>query len=389
MRPPPASAPLRVLIVAGEASGDLYGAALMRHLRLQSPRPICFRGIGGDAMQAEGLDLLCHCDKTAVIGFWEVMRLIRFLRRLFRQMTGELDSWKPDLLLTIDYPGFNLRLAAKAHASRIRTVHYICPQVWIWHKNRIPRIARIIDQLITLFPFEPACFDKTPLRPVYAGHPLVDHARETLARPEQPLPWGTGRRIALLPGSRNNEIEKLLPDLVAAAVLLEQRLGDCSFIIPAVSARIRGTIETVLARCPQRPWQFQIVDGLAREVLRQAETAAVASGTATLEASLMRCPSVLVYRASWPTYFIVRFLLRKIGFVGLANIISKRSVMPELLQSDLSPEPLARLLQNYLTEPDVRARALEGLDAVNAILGSGGAAPAAAKAILDNLPQTS
>ncbi len=389
MMPTPASAPLRVLIVAGEASGDLYGAALMHNLRAQSPRPIRFRGIGGDAMQAEGLDLLCHCDKTAVIGFWEVMRLIRFLRRLFRQMTGELDSWKPDLLLTIDYPGFNLRLAAQAHARKIRTVHYICPQVWIWHKNRIPRIARIIDQLITLYPFEPACFDKTPLRPVYAGHPLVDHARETLARPEQPLPWGTGRRIALLPGSRTNEIAKLLPDLVAAAALLEQRIGDCSFIIPAVSARIRGTIETVLAQCPQRPGQLQIVDGLAREVLRQAETAAVASGTATLEASLMRCPSVLVYRASWPTYFIVRFLLRKIGFVGLANIITKRSVMPELLQSDLSPEPLARLLQNYLTEPDVRARALEGLDAVNAILGSGGAAPAAAKAILDNLPPTS
>ena len=384
---PPVGKPLRVLIVAGEASGDVYAGALMRELRERSRRPLLFRGIGGDAMLAQGLDSLCHCDQTAVIGIWEVIRHFRFFSRLLRRMTDELTSWKPDLLLTIDYPGFNLRLAARAHALGIRTVHYICPQVWIWHKSRIPKIARTIDQLITLFPFEPACFDGTPLRPVYAGHPLVDCALETLARPEQPLPWGEGHRIGLLPGSRFNEIRTLLPDLMAAAVLLEHRLGACSFIIPAVSARVRSVIEAELSRCQQRPRQLALVDGQAREVLRQAEAAAVASGTATLEASLMRCPTVLVYRTAWLTFCMLRLLLPNLRFIGLANIIAQRVVMPELVQHDFTPQRLADHLLPYLTQPEARAAALADLDAVNATLGLGGAAVAAAQLILAHLPQ--
>jgi lipid-A-disaccharide synthase len=386
MTDPAPKRPLRILVVAGEVSGDAYGAALMRHLRSASPQPLVFRGIGGDAMRAEGLELLCHCDRTAVIGFWEVLRQGRFFIRLLRQMTGEIAVWKPGLLLTIDYPGFNLRLAARAHARGIRTVHYICPQVWIWHKRRVHTIARIIDQLITIFPFEPACFDKTPLRPLYAGHPLVDQAQETLARSEQPLPWAEGRRVALLPGSRDPEIRALLPVLVAAAAQLDAQAGACSFLIPAASARTRASIETELARCPERPPRIQIVDGQAREVLRQAEAAAIASGTATLEASLMRCPALLVYRISWLSYPIFRWLLRDIGYVGLANIIAGRDVMPELLQQALTPEAVARQLQIYLTQPAARAAALADLDDVNARLGGGGSLAAAARAILREWP---
>ncbi len=376
------AAPRRIFIVAGEASGDVYGAALMRHLRARSPHPLQFRGIGGDAMLKEGLEGLCHCDRTAVIGFWEVLRQFRFFAGLLRRMTRELDTWQPDLLLTIDYPGFNLRLAARAHARGIRTVHYICPQVWIWHRNRIHKIARIIDQLITLFPFEPACFGPTPLRPVYVGHPLVDEARATLSQPEAPLPWGAGRRIAVLPGSRANEIRALLPGLIEAAVILERRIGPCSFLIPAVSARMRAVIETTLAGVACRPAHLGLVDGQAREVLRQAEAAAVASGTATLEASLMRCPTVLVYRVSRVTEWILRFMLRRLRYVGLANIVAERPVMPELLQEAFTPGNLADHLEAYLTRPDARARAIADLDAVNARLGAGGAAAAAAEVIL-------
>jgi lipid-A-disaccharide synthase len=377
-----------VLIVAGEASGDVYGAALMRELRARSPRDIVFRGIGGDAMLAEGLVAECHCDQTAVIGFWDVLRHYRFFAQLLRQVTRVIDEWRPGLLLTIDYPGFNLRLAARAHARGVRTVHYICPQVWIWHRNRIHSIARTIDQLITIYPFEPACFAATPLRPVYAGHPLVDQAQATLAQPEAVLPWGEGHRVALLPGSRRNEIQTLVADLVAAAVLLEERVGPCSFIIPASSPRMRALIEAELARCPTRPKRLAIVDGQAREVLRQAAAAAVASGTATLEASLMRCPTVLVYRTSRVNYYLMRVLLRKLRHVGLANIVAGRTVMPELLQHLLTPERLADHLAAYLTQADVRLQALADLDAVNARLGSGGAAAAAAHLIFDALPPT-
>ena len=386
MNAPAPDRPLRILVVAGEASGDAYGAALMGHLRAGSPRPLVFRGIGGDAMRAAGLELICHCDQTAVIGFWEVLRQARFFSRLLRRMTGELDTWRPDLVLTIDYPGFNLRLAARAHARGIRTVHYICPQVWIWHRSRVHSIARHIDQLITIFPFEPACFDQTPLRPLYAGHPLVDQALETLARPEPPLPWAEGHRVALLPGSRDREIRTLLPVMVAAAVRLEAQAGACSFLIPAASARMRAAIEAQLARCPARPARLALVDGQAREVLRQARAAAIASGTATLEASLMRCPSVLVYRISWLSYPIMRWILRGTGHVGLANIVTGRTVMPELLQQALTPEALARQLHRFLTEPAAREAALAGLDEVNARLGGGGALAAAAAAMLREWP---
>lgn len=379
--------PLKIFIVSGEASGDQHAAPLMRAIRNLSPRPVVFRGIGGDAMRAEGQEQLLHCDTISVIGLWEVLKRLGSFMRLFRQMVHELHSWKPDILLTIDYPGFNLRLAAKAKKMGITTIHYICPQVWVWHRNRIWKIARILDSLITIFPFEPACFAPTTLRPVFAGHPLVDRAAETLATPPAPLPWlAESRRIALLPGSRHSEIAKLLPDMLAAAVNLEATLSDSvSFLIPAASPRIREQISSILDGSPHKPSHIAIVDGQAREVLRQAEVAAVTSGTATLEASLMRCPTILVYRASWLTYRLGKIVLRKAGFIGLANLILKRSVMPELIQENLSPSTLSHAIANYLTNPDARDKAIEDLCEVNAALGSGDSAVRAAQVVLNTL----
>lgn len=381
------TAPLRVMIVAGEASGEVYGADLMRELRARSRRAVLFRGIGGDAMRAEGAELLCHCDQTAVVGIVEVAKHWRFFVGLLRRMVNELRTWKPDLLLTIDYPGFNLQLAARAKALGIRTVHYISPQVWVWRRNRIHRIARVIDQLITIFPFEPACYEPTPLRPIYAGHPLVDRARKTLAQPEQPLPWGEGTRIALLPGSRAGEIRLILPALIESAVMVEERVGKCAFLIPAVSASMKELVGEVLSTCPRRPPRLGIVDGQAREVLRQARAAGIASGTATLEASLMRCPAVLVYRTSFTSYWILRVLLRKASFVGLVNIVCGRAVMPELLQDDMTPANIADHIEAYLTNSEARAAALAGLDEANALLSDGGAAARAAELILAAFPK--
>ena len=224
------AAPMKVFIVAGEASGDMHAAPLMRALRALSPRPVVFRGIGGDAMRAEGLEPMLHCDEIAVIGLWDVLKRIGFFLGLFRRVRRELAAWRPDLLLTVDYPGFNIRLAAAAKRMGIRTVHYICPQVWVWRRNRIWSIAKALDGLVTIFPFEPACFAPTTLRPVFAGHPLVDRAAETLARPEAPLPWAPGRRrVALLPGSRAGEISRLLPVMLEAAARLERRVPGGSY----------------------------------------------------------------------------------------------------------------------------------------------------------------
>ena len=339
-------------------------------------------------MKSEGLEELVHCDSIAIIGIWEVIKRIRFFANLLKRMETELKEWKPDLLLTIDYPGFNLQLAKRAKKIGVRTVHYICPQVWVWRRNRIWKIARVLDQLITIFPFEPACFEPTKLRPVYAGHPLVDRARETLEAPEADLPWlASSRKVALLPGSRPNEIVTLLPDMLAAAATLEAQLDTpCSFIIPAATDAIRQQINAVLDDVPRRPAHLAIIDGQAREVLRQAEAAAIASGTATLEASLMLCPAALVYRTTWLTYRFGRIVLRKAGGIGLANLITRKHIMPELIQGDFTPENLANQLNLYLTDPKERAKALEGLREVNACLGSGNAAERAAHAIIDALP---
>lgn len=376
--------PIKIFIVAGEASGDQHAAPLMEALRRLSPRPVVFRGIGGDAMRAAGQEQLLHCDSISVIGLWEVLKRLRFFARLLRRMKREMASWRPDLLLTVDYPGFNLRLAAAAKAMGIATVHYICPQVWVWHRSRIWSIAKVLDGLVTIFPFEPECFAPTTLRPVFAGHPLVDRAAETFAKPEADLPWfGAGRRIALLPGSRFNEIDRLLPVMLAAAARLEAKLEEpCSFIIPASSPAIRARINATMDAASALPSHLSVIDGQAREVLRQAETAAIASGTATLEASLMLCPSILVYKGSWLSYHAAKFVLRKVGCIGLANLIAGRTVMPELLQYDLTADALAAKLSKYLTDVEERARAIDALRSVNESLGTGDSAARAARAIL-------
>jgi lipid-A-disaccharide synthase len=378
---------LRILIIAGEASGDMHAEALMRALRLQIGRPIVFRGIGGDAMRAAGAELLYHTDQTAVIGLWDVLRHIRFFAAMMRRMETELDGWHPDLVLTVDYPGFNLRFAARAHARGIATIHYICPQVWAWHRSRIPGIARILDHLIVLFPFEPACFAATPLTVTFAGHPLVDRAAESWAEPEAPLPWQNARyRIALLPGSRRGEITRVLPAMLAAAAQLDGELGgDCAFVIPAASPAMRLLTETLAAASPVRPARLACVDGLARQVLRQAQAAAVASGTATLEACLMRCPTVLVYRVPWLTYVLAKWIVRGVKHLGLANILAGRRLMPELLQRDLTPAALTAHLKAYLTQPALRATTQAEYEAVNRSLGDGGASERAAAAIMGTL----
>ena len=377
--------PLKILICAGEVSGDMHAAALMHALREQLGCPIAFRGFGGDAMRAEGAELLYHTDRIAIMGITPVIMNLPFLLGMMRHMKREILDWKPDLVLTVDYPGMNLRLAAFARNNGFKTVHYICPQVWAWHRGRIPKLARMLDLLLCILPFEPVLFKDTPLKAVFTGHPLVDRAAETFAAPPVSLPWQGTHRIALLPGSRRSEITRILPRLLAAAALLEQRLdGACSFIIPAPTAKMRALGEATAAQAPAKPRHLAFVDGQARHVMHQAHAAAVASGTATLEACLMRCPTVLVYTASRVTYWAARLLVKGVKFLGLANIIAGKEVMPELLQDDFTPERLADTLYRYITDSDARAQTLAALDETNALLGTGGASTRAATAIAGN-----
>ena len=383
--------PFRIMILAGEVSGDMHAAALLRELRaVVAPREVEVFGIGGDALAAEGAELFAHTDQTGVIGLWEVLKRFRFFSRLLRRMTRLLDERRPDLLLTVDYPGFNLRMAARAKARGIPAAHYICPQVWAWHRGRIPKIARALDLLVTLFPFEPALFEGTGLRTVFAGNPLVDRAAETrraAASPgAMPLPWDEGRRVALFPGSRPNEIRRLLPDIVAAACRVDAACGPCAFLIPTPTEGVRALVERELARIPSQPRHLQIVSGGSRQALLEAEAAVVKSGTSTLEASLLRCPEAIVYRVSELSYRILKRLIKGVRHIGLVNILAGREVCREFIQHDLTPEGLAAELVRILDDADHRAEMLAGMDEVNASLGPEGAARRAAEAVAGLLP---
>lgn len=374
---------IRILICAGEISGDMYGAAIVREMRAQSATPLEFYGFGGDLMKAQGVELYAHVSQTAVMGFWEVLRNIRFLMRLKRAIHGLLSTRRPDVVLTLDYPGFNLKLAAYAKSRGIPAVHYVCPQVWAWRKGRIPKIARSLTKLITIFPFEPPLFEGTGLNAVFLGHPLADQVAGTLSRPPAPLPWGEGHRIALFPGSRHSEINRILPIQIAAAVLLEERLGPCSFLIPAPTAEARAQLEEALAKIEHKPSSLAVCDGNSREILRQSKAAVIKSGTSTLEGSMLLCPFVLVYRVSAASYRIMRSLVTGVSHVGLVNILAQKEVTKELLQQDATPEAIAYEIERLLTDAAARETMLAEMRAVNALVGKPGASARAAAAVLD------
>lgn len=376
------SAEIKCLVVAGEVSGDIYAAGLIEALRKLSPRPWSFQGIGGDAMRQAGANLFYHTDQMGVMGVWEVAQRLPLLRRAFRDMSKQLERNPPDLLLTVDYPGFNLPLARRANKLGIPAVHYICPKVWAWKRGRVPRIARSLDHLLTVFPFEPPLFDGTGLKVSFVGHPLVDLIAGTRAENPPPLPWGPGRRLALLPGSRSTEIERLLPLMLATASLVERQSGPVSSLIPAPNASIAALARRIMSCAAECPVSVQVVEGYSRHVMQQADAALVASGTATLEACLLRCPTLIVYRVAPFTHALGRLLVKGVRHIGLPNIIAGKTVCPELIQDDFTPERALRHLLPLLEDGFERNKMLAQMDAVNATLGESRAHMSAARAVL-------
>ena len=368
-----------VLVVAGEVSGDMHAGALVRALRA-SGADVQVRGVGGDRLRAEGAELLYDVRDTAVMGFSEVVRRLGFFRGMFRAMLEDAGRRRPDLAVLVDYPGFNLRFARALHARGIRVLYYICPQVWAWHRSRIPRMARDVDRLLVIFPFEVDAFAGTGLRVDFVGHPLVDEARTSLAEPPAALPWAGEPRIALLPGSRRQEVERILPDLCAAAARIERERPGASFIVAAPSEEIAALARQILYARPALPKRLAVVAGQTRQVLRQARAAWVASGTATVETCLMDCPMVVVYRTAALTYLLGRMLVR-VDHIGMVNLVAGRRLCPELIQDDASPDLLAGTLAPLLDDGPARRTMLEGYAGVRRRLGDGGAAENAARIV--------
>ncbi len=366
---------LRIMICAGEVSGELYAANIMREIKseLGDSYKVEFFGIGGDKMVAEGAEIVAHVSQTGVIGIWEVLKRARFFTKLKKQLQSMIDTRKPDVLFTIDYPGMNMRLAEYAHNRGVPTIHFICPQVWAWHQERIPKIARIFDHLITIFPFEPKLFDGTNLDCQFLGHPMVDVIAETKREPSPNLPWGNGHRIALFPGSRRNEIARLLPGILEAATLVEAEVGECSFIIPTPTDQIDKLVRAELAKCRFVPKQLALCPGNSRHVLQQSTAAIIKSGTSTLEAALMGCPHIVIYRVSKLSGMILRRLIKGVKNIGIVNIVAGKEITPELLQEAVIPERMASELIPLIKGGAARETQLAELQKVCDSLGVEGA----------------
>lgn len=357
-----------ILIVAGEVSGDLHAAKVVRAAKARSPNTL-FWGMGGDDLRAEGVELLQHTDQMGVMGIIEVLKQYRFFKSVMNQILAEVDRRKPDAALLVDYPGFNLRLAAELKKRGVKVYYYISPKVWAWNKKRIPKMAKVIDRLMVIFPFEVEVFKKTPLRVDFVGNPLVTQIDEFLATDVQPLPWQSGRLIALLPGSRKQEIERILPTLLAAAKKLETQFSELSFMIATPNERIEKIVHEQIAQCSEKPLRLDVVCGHARELMRQSEAAIVTSGTATLETALIGTPHILVYKTSAFTYWFARTVV-KISHIGLVNIVVGRTVCPELIQQDATADALAVEISRLMTDSPERKAMLEGYAEVRQLLGT-------------------
>ena len=376
----------RVMIVAGEQSGDQHAARLVRDLRAARGDDVEFFGIGGDALRREGVRTVVDSQDMAVVGFFEVLARYPFFRRVFKRMARLLAEEKPDALLLVDYPGFNLRLAAKAHALGIPVLYYVSPQVWAWHRSRIPKMARILDLLMVIFPFEVDVFKNTGLKTVFVGHPLVESVKRTLAKPTSDLPWPAGRnRVAILPGSRREEIERVLPPMLDAARELRRRDPSTAFLIPAAGPEIAELIEAQLAaRAPAARAGVGLVTCQMREVVRQARAAMVCSGTATVETALLRCPMIVVYRTAPLTFWLGRRLIR-VNWIGMVNLVANRTLCPEFIQGDAQPAAMADALEPLVADTPARQAQLAGMDEVARALEGEGGVPSAGQLVAQAL----
>ncbi len=383
-----APTPKNVLIIAGETSGDQHGARVVEAVRRERPE-IQFYGIGGDQLRAAGAEILVDAREMAVLGLWEVLKRYMFFRRVFGDIRTSAVERKPDLALLIDYPGFNLRLAAELKKLNIPVLYYICPQVWAWHRSRIQKMAKIIDRLLVIFPFEVGAFEGTGLRVEHVGHPLVDDAAREREGNGDVAPWPAGSdenapRVALLPGSRKQEIERILPAMWRAAGLLEREIPNARFILAAPSPELAERAHALAVMTGGGPTRYAVVVGQTRRVLAEATAAWVKSGTSTVEAALMKCPMCIVYKTSPITYFFGKRLIR-VPHLGMVNLILGREAFREFIQQDATPERLAEGLLPLLRDTPERAAARVALDEVEAKLGVGGAATNVAKALIEEL----
>ena len=365
------------MIIAGEASGDMYGASLVREMLKIDPT-LNFYGIGGKGLREAGVELLANASEMAVVGLTEVFSKLGKFVKIMNQMKKSMDSRKPDLVILIDYPDFNLFLAKAARKRGIKVFYYISPQVWAWRSGRIGQIKKSVDKMAVILPFEVNTYGQKDFAVEYVGHPLLDMVKPNYSKMESRKKFNLGENktiIGLLPGSRMSEIEKLLPEMLRAAKILVQKIPDIQFVLPLADTLDQTIITEIISRFGVR---VNVISNNTYDVISCADLAVVASGTATLETALLGIPMIIIYKISPFSYFIGKLAI-SVKNIGLVNIIAGKTIVPELIQDMAKGENIAGEALTILTNDEKKLEIIRGLAEIRAKLGEPGAAIRAAK----------
>jgi lipid-A-disaccharide synthase len=366
---------MKYYIIAGEASGDLHASNLMKELKVLDPEA-GFRFWGGDRMLAQGGEMVKHIREMSFMGFWEVMVNLRAILKSLEICKKDILAWRPDVLILVDYPGFNLRMASFAKAHGIRVIYYISPQIWAWKQSRVKKIRSDVDKMLVILPFEPAFYKKFGVEVEFPGHPLIDAIEDFKNERLKPgflAENGLSEKpiVALLPGSRKQELASNLRIMTAMA----KHFSDYQFVVAAVKS------------CPEDFYQKQvkgtsvkIITGQTYQLLAHSKAALVASGTATLETALMGVPQTVCYRAGKISYFIAKQLV-KVKYISLVNLIADRLLVQEMIQHRFNSDNLKNELNRLLHDQDYIQTIREGYQNLHEQLGGSGASRNAAKII--------
>jgi lipid-A-disaccharide synthase len=375
----------KILIVAGEASADLHGSNLIKSIKEINPN-IQFYGIGGEKIRAMGADILYDSSDMAVVGITEVFSKLKTIIKALRGLKKSLDLYRPDLAILIDYPDFNLYLAKFARKKGIPVLYYISPQVWAWRSGRTKKIARLVDKMLVILPFERSFYEKEKIDVEFVGHPLVDIVNPKFSKDEAIQRFNLEKdklTIGLLPGSRKSEVKRLLPVMLKAMKLLDNRLKNPQFVLPVASTMSKTEIKKIIDKTYKNA-NINIITDNTYDLINISNVVIVASGTATLEAAIMNSPMVILYKVSSLTYFIGKFLV-KVKDIGLVNLVAGRRIVSELIQNDVTPERIANEVISILENEEVCHKMKNELSSVKGELGTPGASFRVAKIATDML----
>jgi lipid-A-disaccharide synthase len=397
-----------IYFVAGEVSADNHGAALMRSLR-ELDGELQFVGRGGPHMKEVagesaigrirgGGQFKNWIGEAAVLGLWEVLRKYGYFREQFHETLQEIRESKPDAVVLIDYPGFNLRLARalRKQAPQQKVIYYISPQVWAWNRGRIKRMAHFIDLVLCIFPFEVDLYNQAGLRALFVGHPMIERLRARKIDTER-----DSNLIGLFPGSRSREVRKIFPVMLETARELRKHNSNLRFEIAAASEQLAQEISKLLAAESPLPWSrgegrvrgspgsterssIEIKLGETAAIMQRAWAGIVASGSATLEAAYFRLPFVLIYKVAWPTYLAARLVVN-VKYLGMPNLLADKEVVPEFIQHRAKPNAVVKAVQPLIEDANARERMISEFDAIVPKLGGSGTSQGAARAIIEEI----